>query len=131
MKAISKYTGILLSLVLLASCNLVEKLDYPDRYRETSGTPFVHYVRYADKDVMITEANMGDVICIVGDKLTSVHEIYFNDQKAVLNSSYMTAHTIVVTVPKSLPTVQDNMIHLITRNGTEFLYDFTVLPPAN
>ncbi len=118
-----------MGLVLLASCDL-ESLDYPDRFKESTGKPFVHYVRYADRDVMITEANMEETICIVGDKLNSVHDIYFNDQKAVLNTSYMTPHTIVLTVPKNLPTVQDDMMHLITRDSTVVLYNFKVLPPA-
>ena len=116
-----------MGLAVLASC---EKVDYPDRYRETTGIPEVHYVRYADRDVLIDKASMEETICIVGDNLTSVHDIYFNDQAAVLNTSYMTAHAIVVTVPKTLPTVQDDKIHLVTRDSSVVLYDFVVLPPA-
>ena len=127
MKAMTKYTGILLGLALLASCTAV---DYPDRFKETKGVPTVHFVRYADKDVAITQANMEEIICIVGDNLTSIHDIYFNDQPAILNSSYMTANTVIVTVPKNLPTVQDDKMHLITRDSTVVLYDFKVLPPA-
>ena len=119
-----------MGLALLASCEAINKMDYPDRFRETTGVPTVHYVRYADKDVLITQANMEETVCIVGDNLTSVHDIYFNDQKAVLNSSYMTANTIVVQVPKTLPTVQDDQMHLITRDSSVVLYDFKVLPPA-
>ncbi|MBR4740312.1 MAG: hypothetical protein IK074_04040 [Bacteroidales bacterium] len=123
----TKYIGILMGLVLLASC---KNLDYPDRFKETSGVPTVHYVRYADKDLVITQAAMAETICIVGDNLTSVHDIYFNDQAAVLNTSYMTAHTIVVAVPKNLPNVQDDKMHLITRDSSVVLYDFKVLPPV-
>ena len=130
MKAITKYTGILLGFVLLASCDAYKAVDYPDRFRETSGKPTVHFVRYADRDVVITQAAMEETICIVGDNLTSVHDIYFNDQAAILNTSYMTANTLVVQVPKNLPTVQDDQIHLITRDSTVVLYDFKVLPPA-
>lgn len=127
MKAFFKYFGFLLGLACLASCTSV---DYPDRYKETTGVPTVHYVRYADRDVIITQASMEEIVCIVGDNLTSVHNIYFNDQEAVLNSSYMTANTIVLSVPKNLPTVTDNKMHLVTRDGSEVLYDFKVLPPA-
>jgi hypothetical protein len=73
---------------------------------------------------------MEETICIVGDNLTSIHDIYFNDQPAVLNTSYMTAHTVVVTVPKTLPTIQDDQMHLITRDSSVVLYNFKVLPPA-
>ncbi len=126
----TKYTGILLGLALLSSCTAVEKIDYPDRFRETTGLPIVHFVRYADRDVVIEQANMEETICIVGDNLTSVHDIYFNDQKAILNPSYMTAHTLMVSVPKTLPTVQDDQMHLITRDSSVVLYDFKVLPPV-
>lgn len=126
MKAITKYTGILLGAVLIASCTAQ---DYPDRFKETKGVPTVHYIRYADKDLLITQAAMEETICIVGDNLTSVHDIYFNDQAAVLNTSYMTAHTIVLQVPKTLPTVQDDQIHFVTRDSSVVLYPFKVLPP--
>ena len=127
MKAMTKYIGILMGLVLLASC---KNLDYPDRFKETSGVPTVYYVRYADKDLIITQAALAETVCIVGDNLTSVHDIYFNDQPAVLNTSYMTAHTIVVAIPKNLPKEQDDKMHLITRDSSVVLYDFKVLPPA-
>ena len=127
MKAMTKYIGILMGLALLASCT---ELDYPDRFKESAGVPTVHYVRYADKDLVITQAAMAETICIVGDNLTSVHDIYFNDQPAVLNTSYMTAHTIVVAVPKNLPKEQDDKMHLITRDSSVVLYDFKVLPPV-
>lgn len=127
MKTMKKYMGVLVGLAFLSSCTSV---DYPDRYKETSGVPTVHFVRYADRDVIISQAAMEEVICLVGDNLTSIHDIYFNDQPAVLNTSYMTAHTLVVSVPKNLPTVQDDKMHLITRDSSVVLYDFKVLPPA-
>lgn len=125
MKAINKYASFLLGLVLVASCS-----DYPDRFVLTSETPVVDYVRYADKDVLITQASMEELVCIVGDNLTSVHDLYFNDQPAVLNSSYMTAHTLLVSVPKNLPKVETDKIYLITKDSTVVDYDFKVLPPA-
>lgn len=127
MKNLTKYTSLLLGLVLAGACT---DIDYPDRYKETAGVPKVNFVRYADRDIAITQAAMEETICIVGENLTSVHDIYFNDQPAVLNSSYMTAHTIVLSVPKNLPVVQDDKIHLITRDSSVVLYDFKVLPPA-
>ncbi len=127
MKNLTKYTGLLLGLVLAASCT---SIDYPDRFVQTSGTPKVDFIRYADKDVIITQANMEEVVCIVGDNLTSVHDLYFNDQKAVLNSSYMTAKTLVVSVPKNMPAEQTDKVYLITKDSTVVSYDFKVLPPA-
>ena len=127
MKAITRYIGILMGLAVLASCTAI---DYPDRYKETKGLPEVSYIRYADRDLIINQASMEETICIVGNNLTSVHDIYFNDQPAVLNTSYMTEHAIIVAVPKNLPTVQDDKIHLVTRDSSVVLYDFIVLPPV-
>lgn len=127
MKAITRYIGILMGLAVLASCTAI---DYPDRYKETKGLPEVSYIRYADRDLIINQASMEETICIVGNNLTSVHDIYFNDQAAVLNTSYMTEHAIIVAVPKNLPTVKDDKIHLVTRDSSVVLYDFIVLPPV-
>jgi len=127
MKAMNKYIGVLVGLAFLSSCT---SIDYPDRYKETPGVPTVHFVRYADKDVVITQAAMEETICIVGENLTSIHDIYFNDQPAILNTSFMTAHTLMVQVPKNLPTVQDDKMHLVTRDSSVVLYDFKVLPPV-
>ena len=108
MKAMKLYIGsILAGVTLLASCTAV---DYPDRFQLTPGVPSVDYVRYADRDLIIDQAAMAETVCIVGENLTSVHDLYFNDQQAILNTSYMTAHTLIVAVPKTLPTVEDNKI---------------------
>ena len=127
MKAILKYTALMLGLLIAASC---ARIDYPDRLVITDGTPHVDFVRYGDRDVIINQANMAEIVCLVGDNLTSIHDLYFNDQKAILNPSFMTAHTLVVEIPKNLPVVQDDKIHMITRDSTVVLYDFKVLPPA-
>jgi hypothetical protein len=128
MKATTKYTALMLGLVLAAaSCTQV---DYPDRFVQTSGVPKLDFIRYADKDVMITQANMEEVVCLVGENLTSIHDLYFNDQAAVLNTSYMTAKTLVVSVPKNMPVVQTDKIYMITKDSTVVSYDFKVLPPA-
>ena len=72
MNRMTKYFGIIMGLAVLASC---KSMDYPDRFQPTSGAPSVDYVRYADRDVIISQAAMEETICIVGDNLTSVHEL--------------------------------------------------------
>jgi len=118
----------MLGLVLAAaSCTQV---DYPDRFVETDGVPTLDFVRYADRDVIITQANMEEVVCLVGSNLTSIHDLYFNDQPAILNTSYITPNTLVVSVPKNMPKEQTNKIYMVTRDGTVVEYPFKVLPPA-
>lgn len=127
MKATSKYTALILGLVLAASCTQV---DYPDRFVQTDGVPSVDFIRYADRDIVITQANMEELVCLVGENLTSIHDLYFNDQAAILNTSYMTAKTLVVSVPKNMPVEQTDKIYMITKDSTVVTYDFKVLPPA-
>ena len=128
MKTILRYTGFLLGLAMMASA--CDSIDYPDRFVQTDGVPSVDFIRYADKDVVITQASMEELVCIVGENLTSIHDLYFNDQAAVLNSSYMTPKTLLVSVPKNMPSVQTDKIYMITKDSTVVSYDFKVLPPA-
>ena len=127
MKAITKYTALMLGLVLAASCT---QWDYPDRFVQTDGVPKVDFVRYGDRDVVITQANMAEVVCLVGENLTSIHDLYFNDQPAILNTSYITPKTLLVQVPRTMPKEQTDKIYMITRDSTVVTYDFKVLPPA-
>ena len=127
MKAMTRNISILLSLFLVAACT---SWDYPDRFKQTEGLPAIDYIRYADRDVVITQAAMEEVICLVGDNLTSIHDLYFNDQAAVLNTSFITEHTLVVSVPKNLPLEQTDKIYMYNKAGDMTTYDFKVLPPA-
>ena len=95
---IKHITGIIGAVILAGSLSSCERYDYPDRFRATEGLPTVSYVRYADKDVFIDQAFMDEILCIVGTNLRSVHDIYFNDQKAIINTSYITDNTLIVDV---------------------------------
>ena len=108
-----------------ASCE-----DYPDAFVLADGVPAVNYVRYADRDVLIEQAYMGEVVCFVGDNLCSVRELFFNDQKAVLNTSFMTANTLVAAVPGNLPKVKTDKVYMITKGQDTVTVDFKVLLPA-
>lgn len=128
MKSMKKYIGILAAaLLVLAAC---DQQDYPDRFRATSGVPSIDFVRYADRDVFITQAYMDEVLCVVGSNLRSVHEVYFNDQAAILNTSFMTDNTLVVAVPSTAATEKTDKIYFKTLSGDVVAYDFKVLPPA-
>ena len=108
-----------------ASCE-----DYPDAFVLADGQPTVQYVRYADRDVLIEQAFMGEVVCFVGENLCSVRELYFNDQRAVLNTSFMTENTLVAAVPGNLPKVKTDKVYMITKGLDTLAYDFKVLLPA-
>ena len=107
--------------------------DEPDKYESTSGIPTISYIRPVDvskKDSMLVEATMDNTICIIGNNLRSIKQINFNDQKAVLNTSYITDHSIILTVPKTIPTTISDKIYFITTSNDTVKYDFKVTIPA-
>lgn len=134
MKLSHKYFKVALSLVLsiafagmFASCD-----DQPDEYEPTKGNPTIKYVRSTlpqASDSLLTSAYMESVVCIVGDNLRSIHEIWFNDQKAALNTSYMTDHTVIVAIPGVIPQEVTNKIYFHTTSGNVVDFDFNVLVP--
>lgn len=107
--------------------------DQPDKFKLTDGVPTIHYIRPASvqgRDSLIVAGYLDNNICIVGDNLTSIKELFFNDQKAILNTSYMTDHTIVVTIPGGIPEVVTNKMYMITSGNDTVSYDFSVRVPA-
>ena len=126
MKRYIKNIMLLAAAVLgFASCE-----DYPDAFELADGVPTVHYVRYADRDVLIEQAYMSEVVCFVGENLCSVRELFFNDQKAVLNTSFITENTLVAAVPGNLPTVKTDKVYMITKGQDTVSVDFKVMLPA-
>ncbi|MCM1502801.1 MAG: glycan-binding surface protein [Bacteroidales bacterium] len=121
-------TGAIVSGFAITSCQ-----DEPDKYRMTDGLPVVHYVRPVNveaSDSLLTGAYMDNMICIVGENLRSTYELWFNDQKAILNTSYITDNTLLVTVPSTIPAlVTDNMYFVTTAKDT-VKYGFNVLVPG-
>lgn len=120
-------------IALVASFSMASCEDEPDKYEVADSLPTVRYIRspYAvSADSLITEASTGTTICLVGENLRSIYELYFNDVQAILNSSYMTDNTVIVDVPQSIPTEVSNKMYMVTRNGETVEYDFSVTVPA-
>lgn len=121
------FTGLVL--FAFAACN-TDKLDYPDAYKVADGIPVVKSIRYAGTDTYITQAYMNETVCLLGDNLRSVTQLWFNDQRATLNTSYITDNTLLVSIPKNYPKKKTDKIYLITKNEADTVkYDFVVLPP--
>ncbi len=127
MKTVKYIIGLAALAIGLSSC---DKVDYPDRFRATEGVPEVYSVRYADRDLTITGAYMDEIICLLGKNLCSVNELWFNDQKATLNTSYITDNTLIVSVPKVLPKKQTDKMYLVNAAKDTVKVDFKVLPPV-
>ena len=115
--------------LVLASCDRQQ----PGAYEMTDGVPEVRYVRpvkFAASDSLMTGAYMDNQICLVGENLRSIYELWFNDQKAILNSSYITDNTLIVTVPGTIPGEVSDKIYMITASRDTVTYDFSVLIPG-
>lgn len=119
--------------LVAVSAGFASCADQPDKYEIADGTPTISYIRPVDvasKDSLLNSASLGEAICIVGNNLRSITQIDFNDQTAVLNTSYMTDNTILLNVPKSIPGKVNDKIYFITSNNDTISYDFAVTIPA-
>jgi hypothetical protein len=102
------------------------------KYEMTDGVPVVYYVRPPSAkaaDSLLISAYTGSAICIVGDNLTSIKELYFNDLKAALNINFITKNTLLVNVPRDIPSEVTNKIYMVTGAGQRVDYDFKVMMP--
>jgi len=133
MKQNKIFKALSLALVALAALATTSCKDEPDAYKIADGKPTVKFIRpvSADsKDSLITSASMQSTICLVGENLRSVTGILFNDQPAVLNTSYMTDNTLIVTIPNEIPDKVTNKIYLATNSKDTVTYDFHVVIPG-
>lgn len=127
MKMNLKHIARSASALSLAALTLVACEDEPDKYEVAGGTPEVIYVcTPTNKDSLITSAFTNNRVVLIGNNLRSVTELYFNDQKAVLNSSLITDHALFVTVPRTLPVEPTDKIYMKNKSGVVTEYPFTV-----
>ena len=113
------------STVFLTSCDK----ETPGKYEMTDGLPTVYYVRYQDKNLegqLLESATMNDNIAIIGDNLTSVQQVLFNNIPARLNINFITKNALLVTVPGTLPSVVTDKIYFVNANLDTLAYDFKV-----
>ncbi|MBO6059549.1 MAG: hypothetical protein J6P67_05355, partial [Bacteroidaceae bacterium] len=133
MKTNKIFKGISLALVALTALTATSCKDEPDAYEIADGRPTINFIRpvsASSRDSIITAASMQSTICIVGENLRSVTGLLFNDQQAVLNTSYMTDNTLIVTVPNEIPGTVTDKIYLATNNNDTVAYDFHVIIPG-
>ena len=133
MKKIITKISIFAALALSAAASFTACQDEPDRFQLADGKPTVYYIRplaLASADSLLTSAYMGNSVCLVGDNLRSVYKMFFNDQQAVLNNSYITDHTLLVEVPNEIPGEVSDKIYLITKGADTVKVDFSVLVPG-
>ncbi len=107
--------------------------DQPNAFELSDGVPTIKYIRPQNvdqKDSLLVEASLGSSITIVGENLTSIKELYFNDKKAVLNTSYITYNTMLVTIPNAIPKNITDKIMMVTKNDEKVTYPFHIVVPS-
>lgn len=127
------YNKMLLAVAAVAGLFAASCDDQPDAFKLAGGVPTIHFIRSVDidqADILLTGAYMGNQICLVGENLRSIHELWFNDKQAVLNTSLITDNTLIVNVPNVIPAEVSNKIYMHTRDGEVLTYDFNVLVPG-
>ena len=134
MKYNNKLSSLLLAaLVAVSSFSLQSCKDQPDEFELSGGTPTIHYIRPAKAsagDSLLVQAYPQATICLVGSNLTSIQQMYFNDKKAILNTSFITDHTLIVQVPSEIPDLVTDKIYMITSGHDTLTYDFHIVIPA-
>jgi len=123
---------VMLLLAALSSGTLFQACEKSDS--GGGAPPVVNYIRISDptkSDSLVTSAFMGSTIAIMGENLQDVNQVWFNDQKAYINSSFVTGTTIIITIPNHIPGVVTNQIYIITTNTQDTLkVPFNVVVPA-
>lgn len=133
MKLNKIFNWLVVSATVVAGGVFTSCEDQPDKFELTGGKPEINYIRMpylSQADSLITEASMQSIICLVGNNLTSIKELYFNDQKAQLNTSYITNHTLLVQIPSTIPDEVSDKMYMITAGNDTVPYDFHVIVPA-
>ncbi len=146
MNIFHKYTMVqMLGMAVVASAMFTSCADEPDKYEATDGVPVVKYIRCLSTEVkgnndaedmhytngeLVTSASPGNTLCLIGENLRSVHEVYFNNLPTNPNPSYITDNTLIISVPGKVPTVVTDKIYLITAAQDTVTVDFHVSVPA-
>ncbi len=120
-KLIVSFTIAFALVSLVTSCN-------KDKATST-GEPRITYVRLtnpASSDSLLIGASQGRLIAIMGENLGGAIEMWFNDQKANLNPTYITNTSIIVNVPAQIPLAIDNKLKIKFNDGKTLEYNFQV-----
>ncbi|MCW3080106.1 glycan-binding surface protein [Segetibacter sp.] len=126
MKTLNKSILLLfvMALAVATSFTSCKKEDLPN-----GGQPRIKYVRVtnpASADSLLVGAAQGNLIAIIGENLGGAQRMWFNNQPATLNPTYITDNSIIVNVPTPIPTTINNKLKIYFASGDSLLYDFQV-----
>lgn len=126
MKTKNKISTFILLIVITAgmfvACN-----------KDDGASPSISFIRVTDpdkSDSLLVGAYLGDLIAIRGTDLQNLTELWFNDQKAKLNPTYITSATVIVNIPGNIPKEVTDTMTMKFSDGQVLKYPFKVLVPA-
>ena len=116
------------------SCSDV--VDYNDGYtpadeRANNGAPVitaVYDITDTEYQTPLTEAERGQVLCIVGENLNNLQSLVFNTVEADLSQTYTASTKAIVRVPEEYSRLGENTIVYTTDKGTA-VYSFAIALP--
>ncbi|GAA4915062.1 glycan-binding surface protein [Mucilaginibacter defluvii] len=120
-KTLLTLVAVTLTVCIYSSCSKNDK--------DETGTPTISYIRITDpssSDSLLVSAGQGNLIAIVGTNLQNAREIWFNDRKAIVTTTYVTNTSILVSVPSEIPVDITNKIRIIFADGKTLEHDFKV-----
>lgn len=123
MKSIYKILFTLMMLIATASIITSCKKDSSDPI------PVINYIRVTSpesSDSLLTSANQGQLIAIMGTNLQNAREIWFNDKQSRITPTYISSTTILVSVPSKAPDSIINTLTIVFANGYKLKHPFTV-----
>jgi hypothetical protein len=125
MKTFKSILSLIMSFALISTFTSCDK----NKDAPSLGDPTISYVRVTNpvaSDSLLVGAAQGKLIAIIGENLGGAAEIWFNDQQASLNPTYITNTSILVNVPTQIPLAISNKLKIIFKNGKTLLHTFEV-----
>jgi hypothetical protein len=127
-----KYPSLLVIAAIISMFIVSCEKEAPGILDEKDGPAVINYIRVTDpkaSDSLLVSAFMGSLITIVGDNLGDTKELWFNDQKALLQPNFVTDKTIIVNVPSTVPVVVTDKLRMVFSDKSELTYDFKIKVP--
>jgi hypothetical protein len=93
------------------------------------GKPMINFIRVTRPeaaDSLIVQGAQGQMIAIIGENLQGARELWINDLKATLQSTFITNTSIITRVPSDIPQDITNKMRIVFANGEELVHDFAV-----
>jgi len=120
---------IIFSISMLLAVALVHTACDEEDEAVNGGEPMIRYIRVTNpnsSDSLLAAAYQNGNVAIIGENLAGVQEVWFNDRRASLSSSYITDKAVITTVPGRIPEVVTDKLYMVFADGDTLAHDFKV-----